>query len=131
MTVMSRSNSPHPAAKPAADATALITRARQVLQIEASAIHTLAQRIDTHFVRAIELILACPSRVVVSGIGKSGHIARKIASTFASTGTPAFFVHPAEACHGDLGMIVASDVFIALSYSGASEELLAIVLKAS
>jgi len=124
---MSRSNSPHPAAKPAADATALITRARQVLQIEASAIHTLAQRIDTHFVRAIELILACPSRVVVSGIGKSGHIARKIASTFASTGTPALFVHPAEACHGDLGMIVASDVFIALSYSGTSEELLAIV----
>jgi arabinose-5-phosphate isomerase len=101
--------------------------ARQVLRIEAAAVAALAERLDESFVRAVELILACSGRTVVSGIGKSGHVATKIASTLASTGTPAFFVHPAEASHGDLGMITAQDVMIALSNSGESAELLSIV----
>ena len=101
--------------------------ARRVLEIEADAVRALAARIDGRFLAAIDLILACRGRVVVSGIGKSGHIARKIASTMASTGTPAFFVHPAEASHGDLGMITREDVFIAISNSGESAELLSIV----
>src|SRR3954467_11178938 len=101
--------------------------ARRVLAIEADAVRALIERLDQHFVAALELIATRNGRVVVSGIGKSGHIARKIASTMASTGTPAYFVHPAEASHGDLGMIEAGDVFIALSYSGASDELLDIV----
>jgi arabinose-5-phosphate isomerase len=100
---------------------------RRVLAIEAEAVRALVERLDDRFVRATELIASRSGRVVVSGIGKSGHIARKIASTMASTGTPAYFVHPAEASHGDLGMIEAGDVFIAISYSGASEELLDIV----
>ena len=87
----------------------------------------LAGRIDAAFFRACELILACRGRVIVSGIGKSGHIARKLAATFASTGTPSFFVHPAEAAHGDLGMVTGDDVFVALSNSGTTAELLAIV----
>jgi len=101
--------------------------ARKVLVIEADAIAALVQRLDGRFLEAVELILACRGRVVVSGIGKSGHIARKIASTMASTGTPAFFVHPAEASHGDLGMIQSDDVLVALSYSGESSELLTII----
>jgi len=101
--------------------------AREVLSIEAAAVLALAQRIDETFLRALNIILSCEGRVIVSGMGKSGHIARKIASTLSSTGTPAYFVHPAEASHGDLGMITAEDVFIALSYSGESEELLTIV----
>jgi arabinose-5-phosphate isomerase len=101
--------------------------AREVLNIEAAAVQALAQRIDDDFLRAVNIILACHGRVIVSGMGKSGHIARKIAATMASTGTPAYFVHPAEASHGDLGMITAEDVFIALSYSGESQELLTIV----
>jgi len=101
--------------------------ARRVLAIEADAVRSLAGRIDERFLAAVELIHRRSGRVVVSGIGKSGHIARKIASTMASTGTPAYFVHPAEASHGDLGMVEAGDVFIAISYSGASEELLEIV----
>ena len=101
--------------------------ARRVLVIEAEAISALLDRLDTQFLDAVNLILACRGRVVVSGIGKSGHIARKIASTMASTGTPAFFVHPAEASHGDLGMIQRDDVFVALSYSGESSELLTII----
>jgi arabinose-5-phosphate isomerase len=101
--------------------------ARRVLAIEAEALRTLGERLDRRFVAALELILNRHGRVVVSGIGKSGHIARKIASTMSSTGTPAYFVHPAEASHGDLGMVEAGDVFIAISYSGASEELLDIV----
>ena len=105
----------------------LLNIARQVLAAEADAIHALKDRLGADFLRAVELILACPGRVVVSGIGKSGHIARKIASTLASTGTPAFFLHPAEAQHGDLGMIAANDVVFALSYSGESAELLAII----
>ncbi|HTT40203.1 MAG TPA: KpsF/GutQ family sugar-phosphate isomerase [Burkholderiales bacterium] len=101
--------------------------ARRTLTIEAAAVAALAARLDESFTRAADLVLACRGRAVISGIGKSGHVARKIASTLASTGTPAFFVHPAEASHGDLGMITAEDVMIALSNSGESEELLAIV----
>lgn len=101
--------------------------ARKVLRIEAREVEALAQRLDHRFLLALDLILQCQGRVVVSGIGKSGHIGRKIAATLASTGTPAFFMHPAEASHGDLGMITAQDVVIALSNSGESGELLAIV----
>ncbi|HEV7817401.1 MAG TPA: KpsF/GutQ family sugar-phosphate isomerase [Janthinobacterium sp.] len=103
--------------------------ARETLRIEAEAIFALHARLetDTSVGRAIALLLACKGRVVVSGIGKSGHIARKIAATLASTGTPALFVHPAEAAHGDLGMVTPDDVFIAISYSGESAELLAIL----
>jgi arabinose-5-phosphate isomerase len=106
---------------------AVIAMAREVLEIEARAISDLITTLDARFERAVQLLLNCESRVVVSGIGKSGHIARKIASTMASTGTPAFFVHPAEASHGDLGMVTRDDVFVALSNSGESAELLAIV----
>jgi arabinose-5-phosphate isomerase len=106
---------------------AVLDTARAVLEIEAQAVAGLIRRLDAHFVRAVELIMSRRGRVIVSGIGKSGHIARKIASTFASTGTPAYFVHPAEASHGDLGMVARDDVFIALSNSGESAELLAIV----
>jgi arabinose-5-phosphate isomerase len=101
--------------------------ARRVLRIEADAVAALIDRIDGAFLAAMSLILNCRGRVIVSGIGKSGHIARKIAATFASTGTPAYFVHPAEASHGDLGMITRDDVLIALSNSGESAELMAIV----
>ncbi len=101
--------------------------ARQVLAIEAQAIQNLGNRLDESFSAAVQLVLDCTGRVVVSGMGKSGHIARKIAATLASTGTPAFFVHPGEASHGDLGMITAHDVLIALSNSGESPELLTIV----
>ena len=107
--------------------TSALELARRVLAIEADAVRALIERLDERFVAALELIADRSGRVVVSGIGKSGHIARKIASTMASTGTPAYFVHPAEASHGDLGMIEAGDVFIAISYSGASDELLDIV----
>ena len=99
----------------------------EVLQIEAQAVLDLVETIDEAFAAACRIILACKGRVVVSGMGKSGHVARKIAATLASTGTPAFFVHPAEASHGDLGMITSEDVFVALSNSGQTEELTAIV----
>jgi len=105
----------------------VVKMARAVLEIEARAIQDLISTIDERFARAVHMVLDCRGRVVVSGIGKSGHIARKIASTLASTGTPAFFVHPAEASHGDLGMVARDDVFVALSNSGESTELLAIV----
>ncbi len=101
--------------------------ARRVLLIEAEAVRALVERLDERFLAALSLILERRGRVVVSGIGKSGHIARKIASTLSSTGTPAYFLHPAEANHGDLGMIESGDVFIALSHSGESEELLSII----
>jgi arabinose-5-phosphate isomerase len=101
--------------------------ARKVLAIEADAVAGLIPRLDERFLEAVRLILACRGRVVVSGVGKSGHIARKIASTLASTGTPAFFVHAAEASHGDLGMITRDDVMLALSNSGQSDELLTII----
>ena len=98
-----------------------------MLAIEADAVRALIDRLDGRFLAAVSLILGRRGRVVVSGIGKSGHIARKVASTLASTGTPAYFVHPAEASHGDLGMIQPDDVFIGISHSGESEELLRIV----
>ena len=114
--------SPHGAASSAA-----LELARRVLAIEADAVRALIDRLDERFLMAVSLILGRRGRVVVSGIGKSGHIARKVASTLASTGTPAYFVHPAEASHGDLGMIQAEDIFIGISHSGESEELLAII----
>ena len=103
--------------------------ARETLEIEADAIRALHERLatDDSVGHAVGLLLGCSGRVVVSGIGKSGHIARKIAATLASTGTPAMFVHPAEAAHGDLGMVTAQDAFIAISYSGESAELMAIL----
>ncbi len=124
------SGAPAPAdASPAraAQAALMKKRAIEVLQIEAEAVAALALRIGDEFVRACEIMLDCRGRVVVSGMGKSGHVARKIAATLASTGTPAFFMHPAEASHGDLGMVTADDVVLALSYSGNTDELLAIV----
>ena len=105
----------------------LLESAARVLRIEAEAVGELIPHLDVSFVRACELILGCRGRVVVSGMGKSGHVGRKIAATLASTGTPAFFVHPAEASHGDLGMITRDDVFLALSNSGRTEEMLRIV----
>ncbi|EHP41449.1 arabinose-5-phosphate isomerase [Cupriavidus basilensis OR16] len=101
--------------------------ARETLQIEADAVAALAGRLDDEFAQAVQLTLNCSGRVVVSGIGKSGHIGRKVAATLASTGTPAFFVHPAEASHGDLGMVTRDDVLIAFSNSGETAELLSIV----
>jgi arabinose-5-phosphate isomerase len=100
---------------------------RQTLSIEAAAVAELVARLDENFVAAVKLILDSRGRLIVSGMGKSGHVARKIAATMSSTGTPAYFVHPAEASHGDLGMITRNDVLIALSNSGESEELLRIV----
>jgi arabinose-5-phosphate isomerase len=97
--------------------------ARRVLRIEAEAIEGLLERLDERFNRAVELLLACKGRVVVTGMGKSGLIGRKIAATFASTGTPALFLHPAEALHGDLGVLVRDDVLLAISYGGDSEEI--------
>jgi arabinose-5-phosphate isomerase len=107
--------------------TSTLELARNVLNIEAREIEALAKRLNASFEAAVQLILHCKGRVVVSGMGKSGHVGGKIAATFASTGTPAFFMHPAEASHGDLGMITAGDVVIALSNSGESDELLNIV----
>ena len=105
----------------------LLALARQVLDIEADALRALSSRIDAGFADAVHLILACTGRVVVSGMGKSGHIGSKIAATLASTGTPAFFMHPGEASHGDLGMIAPNDVVLALSNSGESSEIVSIV----
>jgi arabinose-5-phosphate isomerase len=105
----------------------ILTTARRVLAIESAAVAALSARLGSDFERAVELILASHGRVIVSGVGKSGHVARKIAATMASTGTPAYFVHPGEAAHGDLGMIQPDDVLIALSNSGSTEELLVIV----
>lgn len=101
--------------------------AQSVLNIEAEEIKALTQRLDQVFVTVVAAILTCKGRVVVSGMGKSGHIAGKIASTFASTGTPAFFMHPAEANHGDLGMITGDDILITFSNSGESDELMSII----
>lgn len=105
----------------------VIALGKRVLDIESRAVAALAGRLDGSFADALAILLACRGRVVVSGIGKSGHVAHKIAATLASTGTPAFFLHPAEASHGDLGMITAEDVMVALSNSGESAELVTIV----
>ncbi|HEX8963838.1 MAG TPA: KpsF/GutQ family sugar-phosphate isomerase [Rhodocyclaceae bacterium] len=109
------------------DSSRAIAMAKRVLSIEAEAVTALAERLGPEFRRAVDLVLASSGRVIVSGIGKSGHIARKIAATMASTGTPAYFVHAAEAVHGDLGMITHDDVVIAISNSGENDELLTIV----
>jgi arabinose-5-phosphate isomerase len=101
--------------------------ARQVLEIEARAIEALISRIDESFDRAVELLFSCPGRVVVTGMGKSGIIGQKVSATFSSTGTPSLVLHPAEAIHGDLGRIVKGDVTLAISNSGDTEELLALV----
>jgi len=100
-----------------------LTLARKVLQTEAAAVLALVDRLDDRFAAAVSLIVRCHGRVIVTGMGKSGIICRKIAATLASTGTPAFFLHPAEAVHGDLGVIQSDDVVIAMSYSGETEEL--------
>jgi arabinose-5-phosphate isomerase len=100
-----------------------LSLARKVLQTEAAAVLALVDRLDDRFAEAVSLIVRCKGRVIVTGMGKSGIICRKIAATLASTGTPAFFLHPAEAVHGDLGVIQADDVVIAMSYSGETEEL--------
>ncbi len=116
-----------PAVPATLDAERIARVARDVVTIEARAIGELVDRIDDTFLRACELMFACRGRVVVSGMGKSGHIGGKIAATLASTGTPSFFVHPGEASHGDLGMITRDDVVLALSNSGETDELLTIV----
>ena len=105
----------------------LVASGRQVIAIEAQALVALEARVGADFAAACRLLLACQGRVVCTGMGKSGHIARKIAATLASTGTPAFFLHPGEASHGDLGMVTDADVVVALSNSGESDEILAIL----
>src|SRR5512138_623357 len=105
----------------------IIEEAKKVIRIEAEALAKLADSINGEFERAVALILQSKGRVVVSGMGKSGLIGQKIASTMASTGTPAFFLHPAEAIHGDLGMIIKGDVVIAISNSGETEEVVRIL----
>ena len=104
-----------------------IEEARRVIRVEADALAAMADRIDASFERAIDVIMTSPGRVIVSGMGKSGLVGQKIASTMASTGTPAFFLHPAEGIHGDLGMIMKGDVVIAISNSGETEEILRIL----
>ena len=102
----------------------VIKRAVDCLQTEAKAIMALEDRIDDNFLRAVQLIRDCKGKIVVTGVGKSGHIGSKIAATLASTGTPAFFLNPLDAYHGDLGMLAYGDLLLAISYSGATEELL-------
>ena len=108
---------------PSFDAARALSLAVETLRIEAQAVTDMAQRLDARFARAVALVLASRGRVVVMGMGKSGHVGRKIAATLASTGSPAMFVHPAEASHGDLGMITSGDVVLGISNSGESEEL--------
>ena len=116
-----------PLSAPCAPAVDIAASGRRVFEIEAQALAAVGARIDGEFTAACELILACRGRVVCTGMGKSGHIARKIAATLASTGTPAFYVHPGEAAHGDLGMITDGDIVLALSYSGESDEVLTVL----
>lgn len=104
-----------------------LSSALRTIRLEAEAVNALSERIDANFTRACSLIMACSGRVIVTGMGKSGHIGKKIAATLASTGTPAFFVHPGEASHGDLGMITKSDILLAISYSGTSSEIVTLL----
>ncbi len=106
--------------------TMIIEQAKEVLAIEAAAIESLIPRINGQFTAAVTMILECSGRVIVTGMGKSGHIGRKIAATFASTGTPAYFLHPAEGIHGDLGMVTPNDIVLALSNSGETAEVVSI-----
>lgn len=105
----------------------IIEIARKVLRTEAEAVASLIEKLDSNFEKVIDLIYDCHGRVIVTGMGKSGLVGKKVAATLASTGTPAFFMHPAEASHGDLGMVTSDDVIIAISYSGETEELLGII----
>jgi len=116
-----------PAPADAAPMTSFAASGRRTFETEIQGLQATAARIDGAFTRACEVMLACRGRVVCMGMGKSGHVARKIAATLASTGTPAFYVHPSEAGHGDLGMITDADVVLALSYSGESDEILALM----
>ena len=100
---------------------------RAVIEAEASTVHALVDRIDHTFATACQHLLKCEGKIIVMGMGKSGHIGRKIAATFASTGSPAFFIHPGEARHGDMGMITVKDALLVLSNSGETEEILAIL----
>lgn len=109
------------------DTPTLLASAHRTLSIEIAALNALNQRLDARFAEAVRALLACQGRVIVTGIGKSGHIAKKIAATLASTGTPAFFMHAAEAIHGDLGMLTGNDTVLAISYSGAAQELLTVL----
>ena len=109
------------------DTRTLLHSAQRTIDLERQAIDSLRARLNGDFTRACELILACKGRVVVVGMGKSGHIGNKIAATLASTGTPAFFVHPAEASHGDMGMITKDDVVLALSNSGSTAEIVTLL----
>src|SRR5690554_4907679 len=104
-----------------------LASAHRTFTIEIQALQALRDRLDEHFEQAVDMLLSCQGRVVVTGIGKSGHIARKMAATLASTGTPAFFMHGAEAIHGDLGMLTGHDIVIAISYSGSASELLTVL----
>ena len=108
-------------------ATNFITSAQRTIKMEADAVAELHHRLDQSFVTACETMLACKGRVIVTGMGKSGHIGNKIAATLASTGTPSFFMHPGEASHGDLGMITEKDIVIFLSNSGESQELIVLL----
>jgi arabinose-5-phosphate isomerase len=107
--------------------SSLIASARRTIEMEQKAVAALLLRIGNDFEKSCQLILECEGRVVVTGMGKSGHIAKKVAATLASTGTPAMYVHPGEACHGDIGMITAKDVVLALSNSGTTEELITLL----
>src|SRR5574344_373443 len=118
---------PSAASLPPFDAAQALHLARQTCEIEAAALHALGERLDERFAQAVQRMLHTPGRVVVMGMGKSGHVGRKIAATLASTGTPAFFVHPAEASHGDLGMVTRHDLVLAISNSGESSELTALL----
>jgi arabinose-5-phosphate isomerase len=120
-------NAPIAQARKQLDTAAIVRSGRTVIATEAAAIRALEPRIGPEFIEACRLILGCQGRLVVTGMGKSGHIARKIAATLASTGTPSFYVHPGEASHGDLGMILPQDVVLALSNSGETDEVLFIL----
>lgn len=117
----------HVQMKTSFDSNRIVARGRAVLTTEAEAINALLPRLGTEFATACQFILDCKGRLIVSGMGKSGHIGNKLAATFASTGTPAFFVHPGEASHGDIGMLTAQDVVLAISYSGETDELITIL----
>src|ERR1700737_2192342 len=101
--------------------------ARRVLEIEAKALQDVRARLDGSFVKAVDVLLACKGRVAVTGMGKSGLIGRKISATLSSTGTPSFFLHPAEALHGDLGMLTRGDAMLAVSYGGGAEEMVGVL----
>ena len=103
--------------------TDILNTAKQVVVDEINGIEHMLSQLGDEFYQALEMIMYCKNKIILTGIGKSGHIAKKIAATFASTGTPSFFVHPAEALHGDLGMIEHTDLVIAISYSGEADEL--------